>query len=107
VSSKPTAITIGGDPGVMVDVHLAPTRTKRCPGDSFPSQLLLVDSARLHAATVREQDQSVGFVADCGANGVGKSPRGGTLTGRVPDDGVTAEPADRRVGHRVILASLD
>ena len=27
--------------------------------------------------------------------------------GRVPDDGVTAEAADRRVGHRVILASLD
>jgi len=27
--------------------------------------------------------------------------------GRVPDDGVTAEPADERDGHRVILASLD
>ncbi len=27
--------------------------------------------------------------------------------GCVPDDGVTAEPADQGVGHRVILASLE
>ena len=31
----------------------------------------------------------------------------GADRGRVPDDGVTAEPADQGVGHRVILASLE
>ncbi len=44
IATKPTAITIGGDPGFMLDLHLAPNRTKRCPGDSFPSQGLLVDA---------------------------------------------------------------
>lgn len=37
----------------------------------------------------------------------GKHGCPGTQAGRVPDDGVTAEPADQGVGHRVILASLE
>jgi hypothetical protein len=45
IATKPTAITIGGDPGYMLDLRLAPTRTKRCTGDSFPSQMLLVDAS--------------------------------------------------------------
>jgi len=45
IATKPTAITIGGDSGFMLDVRLAPTRTKKCAGDSFPSQLLLVEAS--------------------------------------------------------------
>jgi hypothetical protein len=46
----------------------------------------------------RPKDEPALWVENCLAGGG---------VGRVPDDGVTAEPADRRVGHRVILASLD
>jgi hypothetical protein len=42
VATTPTPLTVGGDPGMMVDVHLAPSRTKMCPGDTFPSQPLLI-----------------------------------------------------------------
>jgi hypothetical protein len=42
VATKPTPITIGGYPGTMVDVHMAPSRTQICPGDTFPSQPLLM-----------------------------------------------------------------
>lgn len=45
VASKPAPITIGGYPGVMIDIHLAPNWTRTCPGDTLPSAPLLVNDS--------------------------------------------------------------
>ncbi|HLX34118.1 MAG TPA: hypothetical protein VKR30_02630 [Candidatus Limnocylindrales bacterium] len=43
VATRPASIMIGGEPGLMLDLHLAPSWTTRtCPGDPFPTALLLV-----------------------------------------------------------------
>jgi len=45
VATKPASITIGGDPGMLLDVRLAPSWTKKaCPTDPSPTALLLIDA---------------------------------------------------------------
>lgn len=43
VATKPAPITVGGYPGLMLDIHLAPSWTRACPGDTFPSAPLLLN----------------------------------------------------------------
>ena len=43
VATKPTPITVGGYSGLMLDIHLAPSWTRTCPGVTLPSAALLVN----------------------------------------------------------------
>jgi hypothetical protein len=42
VATKPTPMMVGGYPGMVLDIRMAPSRTKVCPGDSGPSMPLLM-----------------------------------------------------------------
>jgi hypothetical protein len=45
LATRPAPITIGGDPGLMLDLRLRPSWTKKaCPADPSPTALMLVDA---------------------------------------------------------------